>query len=111
MPEQLQEYDRAVVLSNPAKEGSPEYEQNMRRIRHLSEAFDLPVRYFSTNSDRLKTQARMLKILGERDLLIVVGGDGTINTAVQILVSQDKEKRAGLLVAPAGTANDFSRNR
>lgn len=44
------------------------------------------------------------------DLVVVVGGDGTINEVVNGLISPDGKAKADLGVIWTGTANDFARN-
>ena len=44
------------------------------------------------------------------DLVVAVGGDGTINEVVNGLVGPDGKARADLGVISTGTANDFARN-
>lgn len=111
MSKNTSHYRRAVVLYNPTKEGSPKFKKGMSQIAHLSRSLGIPLAYFATSSDNLNTQKKMLRILTKHDLLIAVGGDGTVNAAVRALVHKRKENRASLLVVPTGTANDFSRNR
>ncbi len=50
--------------------------------------------------------------LAERDydMVVCMGGDGTVNAAVNQLMKMDSDKRPMLGYIPAGTTNDFSRN-
>jgi lipid kinase YegS len=45
---------------------------------------------------------------GDADLLIVAGGDGTLNEVVHGLMDLSKAERPALGVVPLGTANDFA---
>jgi lipid kinase YegS len=45
---------------------------------------------------------------GEADLLIAVGGDGTLNEVVHGLMDLSKAARPALGIVPLGTANDFA---
>jgi lipid kinase YegS len=51
---------------------------------------------------------RFLAEAGEADLLIVAGGDGTLNEVVHGLMGLSKVARPVLGVVPLGTANDFA---
>ncbi|MDD6762640.1 MAG: YegS/Rv2252/BmrU family lipid kinase [Clostridiales bacterium] len=42
------------------------------------------------------------------DLVVVSGGDGTLNEAVRGMLSMDKDKRLPIGYIPAGTMNDFA---
>lgn len=44
------------------------------------------------------------------DLLVVSGGDGTLNEGIRGIMSIDEEKRPCLGYIPAGTTNDFASN-
>ncbi len=48
----------------------------------------------------------------ECDVLVAVGGDGTLNEVVQGVISVDENKRQNLSIAllPLGSGNDFARN-
>ncbi len=48
------------------------------------------------------------KILQKNETLLVVGGDGTLNTVINTLLREEGEPLPHLAVLPAGTANDFS---
>lgn len=105
-----QEYNRAVVLYNPTKESTPRFTTAREQVNVLTQSLGIPLETVASDRDTRTTQERVLKIVTSSDLLLVLGGDGTINPAVQALVRQDKEKRLTLLAVPVGTANDFSRN-
>lgn len=46
---------------------------------------------------------------GEYDLLVVSGGDGTLNESMNGILKISEEKRPPLAYIPAGTTNDFAR--
>src|ERR1044072_3003952 len=51
---------------------------------------------------------RFAAAAGDADLLIVAGGDGTLNEVVHGLMDLSKAARPALGVVPLGTANDFA---
>jgi lipid kinase YegS len=55
-----------------------------------------------------KGDARRFVLEGQADLLIVAGGDGTLNEVVHGLMDLSSKARPVLGVVPLGTANDFA---
>ncbi|MGM9936337.1 MAG: diacylglycerol/lipid kinase family protein [Candidatus Ornithomonoglobus sp.] len=52
--------------------------------------------------------AKVSERAGEFDLIVVSGGDGTLNEAVRGMLSLEAEKRLPIGYIPAGTMNDFA---
>lgn len=100
---------RAKVIVNPTS-GARLAQRRWPRIESL-------LREAGLTFDSVMTQGPMhaVDLAGEAadrgyDLVVVVGGDGTINEAVNGLMGPDGKAKADLGVIRTGTANDFARN-
>jgi YegS/Rv2252/BmrU family lipid kinase len=92
---------RALLLVNPhACRGENNLTATIAHLRSLG--FDLDEQYV----DHPRSISKTIREYGERvDLVIVGGGDGTLNTAIEGLI--DTHLPLGIL--PLGTANDLAR--
>lgn len=104
------EFTRGLVVYNPTKTATPKFRKMQEKIRHLSSTHNLPLTPVDTHKDSRPTQDKILQTMRDRDLLIILGGDGTVNVAVSALLRVERAKRPTIVAAPMGTANDFSRN-
>jgi diacylglycerol kinase (ATP) len=100
---------RAKVIVNPTS-GAKSAQRRWPRIKSLLEDVGL-------NFDSVLTREPMQAMDLAReaadhgyDLVVAVGGDGTINEVVNGLMGPDGKARADLGVISTGTANDFARN-
>ncbi|MBN7274863.1 diacylglycerol kinase [Ligilactobacillus pobuzihii] len=60
------------------------------------------------NDDSLaKSQNHLAKKLSDLDFLVIVGGDGTLNGALSVIVKYDHPLPVGVI--PAGTVNNFAK--
>jgi diacylglycerol kinase (ATP) len=90
---------RALVLVNPGKRSNGVAQAGMARLRDsgfvLDDAGDLSA----------ASEADLLQRASSSDLIVVAGGDGTMNRYAPFLLKA--ERPVGIL--PAGTANDLAR--
>lgn len=94
--------EKIPVIWNTRASGSRRFAGFHEELRRRS---DLQV--FEPGSRDQATQIVAQCVREEAPLLIVAGGDGTTNDAVQVLASQPTETQLGIL--PLGTGNDFCR--
>src|SRR5512137_1583343 len=100
---------RAKVIVNPTS-GAKSARRKWPRIRSLLEDVGL-------NFDSVLTRGPMEAADFAREaasqgyeLVVAVGGDGTVNEVVNGLMGPDGKAKADLGVIHTGTANDFGRN-
>ncbi|MGH8869742.1 MAG: lipid kinase [Actinomycetes bacterium] len=92
----------ALVVNTLSRSGEQAYEEARERLQSLG----VPVEMTYPLRDPGRMPETVLDVLDRGcDLLILGGGDGTVSSVVDYLVSRDA--RLGLL--PLGTANDFAR--
>jgi hypothetical protein len=93
--------ERVVVLENPiSKNGA----RGNRQLQDLLEYSELPHVPVLTDRDPLETVGRLRDTLEPTDLLYIIGGDGTANSAVVPAL----ESQALLLPTRSGNANDLA---
>ncbi len=90
----------SVYLNQRASNGCRDW-QGM--INHA--LFRSQITYPVTNSIKEMHSSLDLDVKNKVDAVLSVGGDGTVHSIIQKLAGTD----IGLLVVPAGTANDFAR--
>lgn len=91
----------SIYMNQRASNGSGDYWQQ-QLDKHLFRS----ERVYRSPSNLSELRDQLQKdIENSVDALISVGGDGTVNTLIQSLANTD----IGLLVIPAGTANDLAR--
>lgn len=100
---------RAKVIVNPTS-GARSAQRKWPRIKALLEGFGL-----SFDSELTQGPMQAMELAREAvdkgyDLVVAVGGDGTINEVVNGLIGPDGKAGADLGVIHTGTANDFARN-
>lgn len=74
---------------------------NLQRAIELLEAYDIAITRVETTGPGSATALARHQVAAGRDLIIVCGGDGTINEVVNGMVGS----RVPLAILPAGTAN------
>jgi YegS/Rv2252/BmrU family lipid kinase len=98
---QYRSYRRALLLINPhARRAQMELAQVIEHLRLLGIDFIQPADHLQMDFSQLIHTYK-----DQIDLVIVGGGDGTLNAAVDALV----ETRLPLGILPLGTANDLAR--
>ncbi len=90
---------RIAVLYNPASSGTSE-----DNIADLLKA----IRKYGFHAEAFSLQQSPNDSLWQKETLLIVGGDGTLNTVVNTLLRKEHKTLPSLAVLPAGTANDFS---
>lgn len=101
-------YNRISLVYNP-KAGS--LRDNLAPISQLVTALQargiqlLEERIYATKASGDATRLAQLAVQDQSDLLIVCGGDGTINEAAQALIGNRSNSGPALAVLPVGTAN------
>ena len=101
---------RVAFLVNPCSgvdRGSKRYKQALEWLNKNSLRQGIePAFFFSEKSGERSVASLARKISGEGyDLLVVIGGDGTLNEAANGLAGS----QIPLLVIPSGTGNDFAK--
>src|SRR5215217_91837 len=92
---------RALLLLNPgARRGGEGTEEIVRRLKALALDTILEVA-----ADPARVPNQLLRHRGQVDRILVGGGDGTLNLALQTIV----ETRLPLGILPLGTANNLAR--
>ncbi len=86
----------------------------IRRLQDFEAQFRACDHELIKNSARFYTKypkhaIKLAEQAGEYDVLVVVGGDGTLNEVVNGVMNQEVRPAIGLL--PNGSANDFARER
>jgi diacylglycerol kinase (ATP) len=99
---------RIVFVANPAA-GKGREGREERRLRTEFEKAGVSGEWLETSSpdDGIALAERSAREGAE--LVVAVGGDGTVNEVVGGLMRVPKERRPLLAVFPAGTGNDYSR--
>ncbi|GGD49113.1 diacylglycerol/lipid kinase family protein [Lacimicrobium alkaliphilum] len=95
---------RFLIIINPLASGSAERyrEQLTERLDQAGTAFDI---WYTTDNDQAN-QRHLQQCTTDYSDWVVIGGDGTLNLAVNALAGTDVI--LGLL--PCGSGNDFARN-
>jgi YegS/Rv2252/BmrU family lipid kinase len=92
---------RALLLINPrARRGAERVPEIAERLRALG-----PALVVEPTDDPTRFPELIHRHAGGIDVVIVAGGDGTINAAVQVLI----QARIPLGIIPLGTANNLAR--
>ena len=94
---------RSLIISNASAGGSKDdVVQHVRRtFDELGEAIHLQPASLETFDDDVAHAAR------DKDLVVVAGGDGTLNCTLNAL--RDQLEELTLAIVPLGTGNDFAR--
>ena len=96
---------RALIVYNPFSR-SNKIDKNLKYIKDtLSQAYD-DINVFCTKGVRSITEY-VKEHINEYDLLIISGGDGTINEAICGVI--EAKSKVPLSIIPAGTVNDLSK--
>jgi diacylglycerol kinase (ATP) len=100
---------RARIIVNPTS-GAKSAQRKWPRIKALLE--DMGLSFDSVLTQGPMEAAELAREAADQgyDLVVAVGGDGTVNEVVNGLMGPDGKARADLGVIHTGTANDFARN-
>ncbi|WP_297598592.1 YegS/Rv2252/BmrU family lipid kinase [uncultured Cetobacterium sp.] len=94
---------RAKLIYNPAS-GSGKIIKELDKIFKIYQEFDYIIDIFRISKDCIKED--ILKDIELYDHFLISGGDGTVNSFVNLLKKNNKDIPIGIL--PTGTANDFA---
>jgi diacylglycerol kinase (ATP) len=98
---------RVLLLQNP-RSGTAGKRERARRLLSLLEAQGARVDIESpASAEEMRERASRARI-EEHDVLMVSGGDGTLNAVVNGLVRVDRVERPPLALVPLGRGNDFA---
>jgi diacylglycerol kinase (ATP) len=100
---------RAKVIVNPTS-GARSVQRKWPRIKSLLEDVGLTFDSVLTEGPMHAVELAREAVDRGYDLVVAVGGDGTINEVVNGLIGPGGKARVDLGVIPSGTANDFARN-
>ena len=78
---------------------------HIRWLKACSERKKIHNEWFYTSSSYARDVSKLKSMVQNHDVLVVVGGDGTVNLAVNAIVNTQCQ----LAILPAGTGNDFAR--
>ena len=94
-------FQRAAYIFNPVS-GEGTGASHIRQVRRILLTSAREVLLAPTEAPQHASSLAREAVAGGSDLIVVQGGDGTVNEAVQGMVGSDS---AALLVLPGGTAN------
>lgn len=89
----------AVLIHNP---GAGDQEHTKEGLLQLMQSAGYECRYFSTKKPGWE------KLDKDAELIIVVGGDGTVGKVINALIHQKLHEKIPLALLPAGTANNIA---
>ena len=93
-----------TIILNGKKAGIPSVREAISTFRKENENIQVRVTYEFGDVERFLFQA----IKDGTTLIIIGGGDGTVNEVVNAMAKLKKEDRPDLAILPLGTANDFA---
>ena len=99
----------AKVIVNPTS-GAKSAQRKWPRIKALLEDTGLSFDAELTREPMQATELAEKAVEQGYELVVVAGGDGTVNEVVNGLIGPEGKARADLGVIHTGTANDFARN-
>jgi len=98
-------FDKAVLFYNK-NAGDADMEQKLAQtVPVLSQSIKELILIHTESEEDLQNRCR--EAASVADLIIILGGDGTVHTAINSIAPL--EKRPVLAILPGGTSNDFSR--
>ena len=105
----LQTYERGLVVHHPGV-NVRRYRRTWRQVNHLVVEHGLDVTSHRTSESRQDTIEAIARALRPTDLVIVVGGDGTLNMVVSALYKDPDKAKPDILTTNAGSAADCNRS-
>lgn len=97
---------RARIIYNPSA-GREVFKKELPAVLDRFERAGYETSAHATTGEGDATEAAKIAVERKYDMIVVAGGDGTINEVVHGIAEQDYRPKLGII--PAGTTNDFAR--
>lgn len=97
---------RARIIYNPTS-GREAFKKEMANVLMRFEQAGYETSTHATTGENDATKAAEIAVERRFDLIVIAGGDGTINEVIRGVA--EKEYRPQIGIIPAGTTNDFAR--
>lgn len=97
---------RARIIYNPSA-GREVFKKELPVVLERFEKAGYETSAHATTGEGDATEAAKIAVERKYDMIVVAGGDGTINEVVHGIAEQDYRPKLGII--PAGTTNDFAR--
>src|SRR5699024_1100926 len=97
---------KARFIYNPTS-GRELFQKELAKVLERFETTGYETSAAATTGDGDATLEASTAVERGFDLVIVAGGDGTINEVIKCIAPHEKRPRVGII--PAGTTNDFAR--
>lgn len=97
---------RARIIYNPSA-GREQFRRELPYVLEQLEKAGYETSAHATTGEGDATHAAEIAVERAYDLVVVAGGDGTINEVITGIAEADKKPTIGII--PAGTTNDFAR--
>ncbi len=98
-------YQNIDIICNPSS-GKQKFQENIRHIQRMLQDDGKKVQIFYTEKKYDAKHFTIASCQSSTDLIVSVGGDGTLNEVVNGLLAC--ERKVPLAIYPTGTANDFA---
>ena len=97
---------RARIIYNPSS-GRELFRKELPIVLERFERAGYETSAHATTGDGDATEAAKIAVKRRYDLVVIAGGDGTINEVVQGIAGEEYRPKIGII--PTGTTNDFAR--
>lgn len=97
---------RARIIYNPTA-GREQFKKDLPMVLECLEQAGFEASAHATIGDGDAKKAAKIAVERKYDLVVISGGDGTINEVVQGIAEEDYRPEIGII--PSGTTNDFAR--
>lgn len=97
---------RARIIYNPTA-GREQFRKELPYVLERLEEAGYETSAHATKGDGDATRAAEIAVERKYDLVVIAGGDGTLNEAISGIAEKDYKPKVGII--PAGTTNDFAR--
>lgn len=97
---------RARIIYNPSS-GREQFRKELPYVLEQLEKAGYETSAHATTGEGDATKAAKIAVERHFDLIVIAGGDGTINEVISGIAEADKKPTVGII--PAGTTNDFAR--